>query len=484
MGLDRLDRFAGWGASWGQRSMDSMSDGLSCQFLSGVIEGFYGPPWTPGERHQLWDWMVRSGLNTYFYGPKDDLHQRAIWRRPYGESGLAEVHEAVRGCRERGLRLVYACSPGLDVTYSDPVDLEAMKTRLRQLMDAGVADFCILLDDIPDAMRPADLDRWGSLAAAQASWVNAVFLWTRSQVHGRFLLCPTPYCGRMVAAGLGGDGYLETLGRELHPDIDIFWTGPEIISERLDLEPIGALAAILGRPPLIWDNLYANDYDGRRFFCGPYAGRPEGLKRAVRGILLNPNTEFPLNFVPIHSFGAYLAATGDWDPRASFLDGLRAWWPRFATVGSPLDFSDLVTFADCFHLPYSDGPQADSLARDIARCLGSRRAPDDRQSLAVRARMLRLKEFCARLVDLVDRGLFHALHRRAWELREELDLLDRWWAHRIDPARAGTPFQSDFHRPKTYRGGFVLRLQSLLSQFPDGHFEAMQEHDTAVSGDR
>ena len=448
-----------------------MTDFSESQFLSGVIEGFYGPPWSPAERHQLWDWMVRSGLNTYFYGPKDDLHQRAIWREPYDEAGLREVQDAVEGCRQRGLRLIYACSPGLDVTYSDPADRRAIEVRLTQLMQVGVSDFCILLDDIPDAMRPVDQARWGSLAAAQAEWVNDVYRWSRSGSQGRFLVCPTPYCGRMVAARHGGEGYMETLGRELHPDLDIFWTGPEIISETLDLDPIARLTEILRRPPLIWDNLFANDYDGRRFFCGPYAGRPLELKQAVRGILLNPNTEFPLNFVPIHSFGAYLAADGAWDSRASFLEGLKAWWPRFATVGVPLSFEDLVTFADCFYLPYQEGPEADALAQAIARCLSSPRRPDDPESLAVRARMLRLKDFCARLVDLKDRGLFHAFHRRVWELREELDLIDRWWSHQIDPARAGTPFESDFHQPKTYRGGFVVRLQSFLKPQPDGSME-------------
>jgi len=237
------------------------------------------------------------------------------------------------------------------------------------------------------------------------------------------------------------------------------------------VEPIARLTEILRRPPLIWDNLFANDYDGRRFFCGPYAGRPLELKQAVRGILLNPNTEFPLNFVPIHSFGAYLAADSVWDSRASFLEGLKAWWPRFATVGAPLSFDDLVTFADCFYLPYQEGPEADALAHAIARCLSSPRPPVDPESLAVRARMLRLKDFCARLVDLKDRGLFHAFHRRVWELREELDLIDRWWSHQIDPAREGTPFESDFHRPKTYRGGFVVRVQSFLKPLPDGSME-------------
>ena len=117
--------------------MDSLPNAVPRPFLSGVIEGFYGPPWSPAERSRLWDWMAGCGLNTYLYGPKDDLHQRAIWRQPYGESGLAEVQGAVSGCRARGLRLVYACSPGLDVTYADPSDLAAMKARLEQLIAAG-----------------------------------------------------------------------------------------------------------------------------------------------------------------------------------------------------------------------------------------------------------------------------------------------------------------------------------------------------------
>ncbi len=59
-------------------------------FLAGVIEGIYGPPWVQSERFQLFDWMAQWGLNTYFYCPKDDSNQRAIWRTPYpSEAPLA-----------------------------------------------------------------------------------------------------------------------------------------------------------------------------------------------------------------------------------------------------------------------------------------------------------------------------------------------------------------------------------------------------------
>jgi hypothetical protein len=75
----------------------------------------------------------------------------------------------------------------------------------------------------------------------------------------------------------------------------------------------------------------------------------------------------------------------------------------------------------------------------------------------------RLKEFCARLAELKNRKLFYALSRRAWELREEMDLLERY----LNGDRS-----SDFHLPGTFRGGFVARIQKLLRQKKDGSFES------------
>ena len=79
-----------------------------------------------------------------------------------------------------------------------------------------------------------------------------------------------------------------------------------------------------------------------------------------------------------------------------------------------------------------------------------------------------MREFCARLPELRDRELFYALSRRAWDLREELDLLIGYFG-RED---ASAPYNSDFHLPRTYRGGIVARLQRLLSQQPDGTFRS------------
>jgi protein O-GlcNAcase/histone acetyltransferase len=205
------------------------------------------------------------------------------------------------------------------------------------MLGLGYQHFALLFDDIPDQMDSEDLQRFGSLAAAQCHVTNAMFQWTRDRSPGtRLLFCPTPYCGRMAERKLGGDGYLETIGRELLPEIEIFWTGPEVISKEIPVAHVQELQAVLRRKPLIWDNLHANDYDGRRFYCGPYARRPVELRNAVSGLLLNPNSEFLLNYVPIRSLAEFVHCKGTWDARESYLSAMPEWLVRFVTIGKPV----------------------------------------------------------------------------------------------------------------------------------------------------
>jgi hypothetical protein len=74
------------------------------------------------------------------------------------------------------------------------------------------------------------------------------------------------------------------------------------------------------------------------------------------------------------------------------------------------------------------------------------------------------------MAELRQRPLFYALIRRIWELREELDLLERYVKHHSADGPAKEACRSDFHLPLTYRGGTVPRLQRLLIQHPDGTF--------------
>lgn len=442
---------------------------MTSDFLAGVIEGFYGPPWSVAERREVLGWMQAWGLNTYFYGPKDDLHHRIFWRTPYAAAERDEVAALIDDCAAHGVRFVYAMGPGLDVRYNDPADRAALEARFAQLIEMGCRDFCLLFDDIPDRMRPEELERWGSLASAQCALTNASVAWVRERLpKARFLFCPTPYCGRMEAAGLGGPGYLETVGRELDPTVEVFWTGPEIISGEITVEHLEILTAKLRRKPILWDNLHANDYDGRRFYCGPYSGRDPAIRGMVGGILTNPNNEMPLDFMAVRTLAAFVTCAGDWEPRQVYIDGLREWLPKFALVQGELSLPQLVLLGDCYYLPYAEGPEAESLFAAIRSVLSTPSTAWGPEAVALRARVVGLRDLCARLAGLKYRSLFHALSRRIWELREEMDLLERYLGHGLDPVTRDTPFHSDFHRLQTYRGGLVPRLQALLVQEADG----------------
>jgi protein O-GlcNAcase/histone acetyltransferase len=463
--------------------MSACFEHTSSAMLNGVIEGFYGPPWTDAERIQVLDWMQSLGLNTYFYAPKDDLKQRLLWREPYTPSELAMLADLRQACLSRGVDFVFALSPGLDMSYASSVDLDQLKEKYNQLRSLGVVDFALLLDDIPDGLSANDQASFADFASAHSHLANSLYRWIRSEhARSRFLFCPTPYCDRMHRSHLGGKGYLEILGRQLDPNIDVFWTGPEIISSEITLEELAAITRLLRRKPLIWDNLHANDYDGRRFFCGPYSGRPLDLRQGIRGILHNPNNEALLNLVPWTTLADYLQTQGEsWDPRASYLKAMRQWYAQFESSGNPISWEAFLLFGDCFYLPQQHGDQAQCLLDEASKVFTHPFGSNGHDPGLFRALATRLRDACREVVHLKQRPLFNALYRRNWELREEMDLL----LHCLGLLEQNplSPLCSDYHLPGTYRGGLVLDVQRLLTQGERGGFE-MPTNPSAHRGNR
>lgn len=443
------------------------------QPMYGVVEGFYGTPWSHNERLELFGLMAEWGLNSYIYAPKDDLKHRVLWREVYTSTEAEWFSDLIGACHEKGVRFTYALGPGLDILYSSAADIEALRARFTQLMELGCRQFALLFDDIPDQIAPADLHRWGSFAAAQAATTNDLFRWSRArQPDVHFAFCPTPYCGRMASRDLGGKGYLEAIGANLDPEIDVFWTGPEIISREISVDHIRNLATALRRKPVLWDNLHANDYDGRRFYCGPYSGRPLELREEVRGIVSNPNCEFRLNYVPLRTLASFTRAVGTWNERAEYLEAMAGWLNWFKTVAEPISLGELIRFGDCHYLPYREGPEAVALLRQVIGLFSTEPASWTFGPAEFLSACAGWKGFFARLTQLENRPLFNALGRRMWDLREELDLLERYVRFYSVPANRGITFGSDYHLAGTYRGGMLSKLQKLLVQHPDSSFEA------------
>ncbi|XP_022123234.2 protein O-GlcNAcase [Pieris rapae] len=277
-------------------------------FICGVVEGFYGRPWTTEQRKDLFIKLKKWGMDMYVYAPKDDYKHRAYWRELYTVEEAEHLTSLISEAKAHGITFCYALSPGLDITYSSQKEITTLKRKLEQVSQFGCTCFSLLFDDIEPEMSEADKQIFQSFAHAQVSVTNEIH-----QHLGcpRFLLCPTQYCSTRAVPTVNNSEYLNTLGTKLSQEIDIMWTGPKVISKILTTECIEEITQVLRRPPVIWDNLHANDYDQKRIFLGPYCGRSPELIPLLRGVLTNPNCEYNANMIAIRTLAHWASCSLD-----------------------------------------------------------------------------------------------------------------------------------------------------------------------------
>ena len=346
--------------------------------VRGVIEGFYGNPWTREQRLELVEFLAAHGMNTFVYAPKDDPLVRRAWRQAYMGDDLERLTELVELCSAHSVDLVYCLSPGLSIRYSDPGDIEALSAKFASVAALGVRKFGLLLDDIPaDVQHADDAAAFGELAAAHVHLVNAVA--TRLAPESRLVVCPTAYWGR------GDEPYVVELGRGTDPQVDLFWTGRAICPATLDLDDAERFVTATGRPPLYWDNYPVNDVAmGFELHIGPYRGRDPELWRTARGVISNGMELFEASKIPFATIADYLASPTTYDPEVSwraallevvgpddleafalFADNVRS--SCLATDDAPLVARALERFA--FRLDQGDGEVAAGDLRDLAQRL-------------------------------------------------------------------------------------------------------------------
>ncbi|KAK3590145.1 hypothetical protein CHS0354_041199 [Potamilus streckersoni] len=281
---------------------DNVDNRNGSKFICGVVEGFYGRPWSTEQRKLLFTWMKKMSLTTYMYAPKDDCNHRAYWREPYSVEEAENLTSLIEVAKENNITFVYAISPGLDISFSSAKDVQFLKRKLEQVATFGCNAFALLFDDIDPELSEIDKSAFQSSAHAQASITNEVF---EHLGQPEFFFCPTEYCTARAIPTLTSSGYLNTIGSKLLPPINIMWTGSKVVSKHIVIQEIEEVTAVIRRPPVIWDNIHANDYDPRRIYLGPYDGRSPEIIPYLRGVMTNPNCEFEANYIALHTMGQW-----------------------------------------------------------------------------------------------------------------------------------------------------------------------------------
>ncbi|XP_036754987.2 protein O-GlcNAcase isoform X3 [Manis pentadactyla] len=215
--------------------------GRARRFLCGVVEGFYGRPWVMEQRKELFRRLQKWELNTYLYAPKDDYKHRMFWREMYSVEEAEQLMTLISAAREYEIEFIYAISPGLDITFSNPKEVSTLKRKLDQVSQFGCRSFALLFDDIDHNMCAADKEVFSSFAHAQVSITNEIYQYLGEPET--FLFCPTEYCGTFCYPNVSQSPYLRTVGEKLLPGIEVLWTADSedsTVSIQIKLENEGS----------------------------------------------------------------------------------------------------------------------------------------------------------------------------------------------------------------------------------------------------
>ncbi|MCU1280284.1 MAG: nagJ [bacterium] len=290
----------------------------------GIIEGFYGPTFSVDERTKLIDLAGYLRQNTYVYALKDaDPFTHAQWRDPYDTTWAPIIASAVSAAKRNFIDFVWAASPGYyggpnflshSIHYGGDADFALLVAKTENLRSLGVQRFALFVDDVaPELVWPDDMARFPSLVAAHAYLMNRwddYLMATGAPEH--LWVVGTKYTSDSTnsLSGEGWQDYNRTLATALHPGIQMFWTGPQVYSERIGTDDLVPITDIVQRPLLIWDNWPKSPE--------ALTGRAPNLDRRAAGLLSNfvMDNDTLAPSAALHDFEQALGTIADygWQP--------------------------------------------------------------------------------------------------------------------------------------------------------------------------
>lgn len=287
-------------------------------FLTGIVEGFYGTPWSWQQRRDYAHYLNRLGLDSYIYAPKGDAHLRHSWQRHWPEAQWVHLRNLAGHYAASGLCFGVGLSPFALYADYGVRQQQLLRDKVDRLNELEAPLLALLFDDMPGDQP--------DLAGRQAEIVHDIA--ARSSAT-RLLVCPTYYSFDPVLERYFGrkpDNYWQDLGRELPPQVDIFWTGNRVCAESVSREDLQRARQALGRPLVLWDNYPVNDGAVRseHLYLAPLSGRERVGPELLAGHFCNPMVQ-ALCSLPALSGLAALYVDGDSPAVLPELLGDRTW---------------------------------------------------------------------------------------------------------------------------------------------------------------
>ena len=244
----------------------------------GIIEGYYGVPYSAEVTKDLFRFMARYKMNTYMYGAKSDPYHSRYWGDPYPTSISDEqlrigylnqdmMRDITKVASETKVNFIWAIHPGKAFANAeDPQVLDKIMAKFESMHGLGVRQFGVFVDDVGVPSDPAIMklcadnlnalqqridDKWNNKGAAATDTVKPLHYVPQLYAHG------------WVSQERAREFY-ESLSTTSEK-VSIYITGRDVwsVPNNRDLELVSSW---LGREVSWWWNYPCNDQDPTKLF--------------------------------------------------------------------------------------------------------------------------------------------------------------------------------------------------------------------------
>jgi hyaluronoglucosaminidase len=258
----------------------------------GIIEGFFGRPWSWDERRLVVETLVPYGYNFYHYAPKADPFLRRRWVEPHPLEQASQIKSFAHFCRDLGVSFGVGLSPFEAFNDFNDTLRTSFIRRVEDLVSLDIAQLGIFFDDmhvdLPDlAARQIEITHLARDTAPQLGLTITPSFYSDDPVLERvFGTCPP--------------NYLADLGAGLDPAINIYWTGEEVCAREITPGHLARIGKLLKRKPLLWDNYPVNDGPrmSQYLHLHGFTGRPARNSEFLAGHAINPASQAILSCIP------------------------------------------------------------------------------------------------------------------------------------------------------------------------------------------
>lgn len=283
----------------------------------GVVEGFYGTPWSYEDRLSQLDFYGENKLNVYIYGPKDDpYHSVPNWRKPYPEQEAKQIKSLVDRANKNRVIFYWAIHPGQDIKWNEE-DRATLLKKFEHMYELGVRGFAVFFDDISGEGTKADKQ------AELLNYIDDNFVKVKKDV-APLIMCPTEY--NKSWSNLEG-GYLPTLGTKLNKGIEIMWTGNTVVAT-IDKPDMQWINSAIKRKGYIWFNFPVSDFVRDHLLLGETYGNSLEIADDVSGFLSNPMEHAESSKISLYSIADYTWNMKNYKSGDSWLRSFPAVFPE------------------------------------------------------------------------------------------------------------------------------------------------------------